>query len=292
MNRLNCDELTKSYGNKKVLDGITLTLEPHKIYGLIGRNGAGKTTLLGILSGQNKADSGRVELDGERVFDCQASLDRLCFARELSSLTLFGKDSRKVKTVLNAAALMFPFWDKEYAARLVSEFELDTKKRISGLSKGMLSAVTIIIGLASKAPVTFLDEPVAGLDVFMRDRFYRLLLEEYTETERTFVVSTHIIDEAANVLEDVIIIESGKILRCENTEELLSTHRIVSGLCDDVDDFLAKSGYKVTHTESRGRSKTVCVEFNDAAEFKSLTAGYDFDISKASLQKLFMNLLG
>ena len=290
MNKLVCSNLTKSYGSKKVIDGVSLSLEPHRIYGLIGRNGAGKTTLLGLISGQNYPDSGDVTLDGEPVKDNQELLDQICFSRELSQILLFGRDTRKVKQLLKTAELILPYWDNEYAKRLIGEFELDEGKRIANLSKGMLSAVTIIIALASKSPITFLDEPVAGLDVFMRDKFYRLLLEEYTESERTFVVSTHIIDEAANVLEDVIIIDSGKILLTENTDELLSRHRIVSGRTDDIDEFI--KGYKVTHSESHGKSKTVCVEFDDYDKFKADVSTYDFDVSKASLQKLFMNLLG
>ena len=290
MNKLVCNSLTKSYGAKKVIDGVSLTLEPHRIYGLIGRNGAGKTTLLGLISGQNYPDSGDVTLDEKPIKDNQELLDQICFSRELSQILLFGRDTRKVKQLLKTAELILPYWDNEYAKRLIGEFELDEGKRIANLSKGMLSAVTIIIALASKSPITFLDEPVAGLDVFMRDKFYRLLLEEYTESERTFVVSTHIIDEAANVLEDVIIIESGKILLTENTDELLSRHRIVSGRTDDIDEFI--KGYKVTHSESHGKSKTVCVEFDDYDKFKADVSKYDFDVSKASLQKLFMNLLG
>lgn len=290
MNKLVCSNLTKSYGSKKVIDGVSLALEPHRIYGLIGRNGAGKTTLLGLISGQNYPDSGEVTLDEKPIKDNQELLDQICFSRELSQILLFGRDTRKVKQLLKTAELILPYWDNEYAKRLIGEFELDEGKRIANLSKGMLSAVTIIIALASKSPITFLDEPVAGLDVFMRDKFYRLLLEEYTESERTFVVSTHIIDEAANVLEDVIIIDSGKILLTENTDELLSRHRIVSGRTDDIDEFI--KGYKVTHSEIHGKSKTVCVEFDDYDKFKADVSTYDFDVSKASLQKLFMNLLG
>lgn len=290
MNKLVCSNLTKSYGAKKVIDGVSLTLEPHRIYGLIGRNGAGKTTLLGLISGQNYPDSGDVTLDEKPIKDNQELLDQICFSRELSQILLFGRDTRKVKQLLKTAELILPYWDNEYAKQLIGEFELDEGKRIANLSKGMLSAVTIIIALASKSPITFLDEPVAGLDVFMRDKFYRLLLKEYTESERTFVVSTHIIDEAANMLEDVIIIESGKILLTENTDELLSRHRIVSGRADDIDEFC--KSYKVTHSEFHGKSKTVCVEFDDYDIFKADVSTYDFDVSKASLQKLFMNLLG
>lgn len=289
MNTLSCSGLTKIYGSNEVLKGIDLTLEPHKIYGLIGRNGAGKTTLLGILSAQNPETSGEVTYNGNKVWENQAVLNEICFSREINVSVLFGSDNRRIKTLLKTAEIMLPYWDKEYAATLVKEFELDVKKRLNKLSKGMLSALTIIIALASKSPMTFLDEPVAGLDVFMRDKFYKLLLEEFLATKRTFVVSTHIIDEAANVFEDVIIIDNGVIIKNENTEELISRHRIISGKDSDIDK-LCKD-YKVVHTQTLGRSKSVCIEIDDIKSFERNAAGYDVDVSQASLQKLFMQLL-
>ena len=108
-NRLKCTELTKAYGRKTVLDGVTLTLEPHRIYGLIGRNGAGKTTLLGILSGQNPADAGEVVLDGAPVYENQAALDEICFSRELNTTVMLGRDTRKAKQLLFTAKAMFPY---------------------------------------------------------------------------------------------------------------------------------------------------------------------------------------
>ncbi len=86
------------------------------------------------------------------------------------------------------AGALFPHWDNEMAEQLLEEFELDRKQKIYKLSKGMMSMITIIVALASKAKYTFLDEPVAGLDVVARENFYRLLLDEYSETGRTFVI--------------------------------------------------------------------------------------------------------
>ena len=86
------------------------------------------------------------------------------------------------------------------ADELIRKFHLDVKQKIGRLSKGMVSMVTIIVALASKADFTFLDEPVSGLDVVAREQFYRILLDEFTETGRTFVISTHIMEEAADSL--------------------------------------------------------------------------------------------
>ena len=88
---------------------------------------------------------------------------------------------------------------------------------------------------ASKAPITLLDEPVAGLDVVAREDFYKLLMEEYTETGRTFVISTHIIEEAANVLEQVIVMDDGNILEVGDTEQFVASFSFLSGRDEDVD---------------------------------------------------------
>ena len=136
MNKLVCNSLTKSYGSKKVIDGVSLTLEPHRIYGLIGRNGAGKTTLLGLISGQNYPDSGDVTLDGEPVKDNQELLDQICFSRELSQILLFGRDTRQVTQLLKTAELIHPYWDNEYAQPHIGMFELAEGKRTGAPSAG------------------------------------------------------------------------------------------------------------------------------------------------------------
>ena len=162
---LSAQHITKSYGKKQVLHDVSLEIEPGVIYGLIGRNGAGKTTLLSILTAQNTWDAGTVTYGGEPVWENARALADICFSRELSPMMMFGENTYKVRDYLKAAATYYPHWDEAYAQKLVQRFGLETKKRISKLSKGMLSMVTIVLALASRAPVTILDEPVAGLDV-------------------------------------------------------------------------------------------------------------------------------
>ena len=152
-------EIRKSYGKKEVLCGIDLTLEEHKIYGLIGRNGAGKTTLLSVLTAQSPLTSGSVTLDGQTVWENKKVLSHLCFAREISQMAGNGIAAVKAKDYLKIARTFCPHWDQEMADRLTGQFHLDVKKRIGKLSKGMVSMLTIIVGLASKADITFLDDP-------------------------------------------------------------------------------------------------------------------------------------
>ena len=287
MSQLVCENISKQYKKKEVLHDINLTIEQGKIYGLVGRNGAGKTTLLSIMTAQNPATRGTVTCDGMPVWENQRALDHLCFSRELNTLSVLGPNTIKVREYLQMARTYYPNWDREMEQRLVAQFELNTKKKISKLSKGMLSMVTIIVALASKADITILDEPVAGLDVVARDDFYRLLLEEHEATGRTFIVSTHIIEEAANVFEQVIFLKDGEILLKEDTQELLDRAVHVSGLAEDVDN--ACAGLEIHHVEQMGRSKGVTVLL---APGEQISEGYDVTVQPVSLQNLFVALCG
>lgn len=285
--KLIAQNIVKTYGKKEVLHGIDLELEKGKIYGLIGRNGAGKTTLLSILSSQNPATSGTVTCNGIPVWENREALDHICFSRELNPITGYGQNTYKVKDYLKSAEIYMPNWDKELADKLVKRFELDVKKRISRLSKGMMSMVTIVIALASKADYTFLDEPVAGLDVVMREYFYRMLLDEFSESGRTFVISTHIIEEAADVFEEVIMLDKGKVVLKQNTQELLERSWHVSGKAEAVDALTA--GLKTFHEEKLGRSKGITVLLEPGRELKG---NDEVTVQPVNLQQIFVAMCG
>lgn len=287
MENLVCKELGKKYKNKVVLSHVNLTLEPGKIYGLIGRNGAGKTTLLSMMSAQNPSSDGDVYYGSERVWENEKALNHICFSRELSPTSGNGANTMKVKAYLRTASIYYPNWDQQMADRLVEMFELDVKKQIAKLSKGMMSMVTIIVALASKSDYTFLDEPVAGLDVVARDMFYKLLLEEFQESGRTFVVSTHIIDEASDVFEEVIVVNNNAIMLKENTLDLLERAYHLSGKAEAVDQL--SFGKRKYQEESNGRSKGVTVLLEEG---QSIQGNADVTVQPVSLQSLFVALCG
>lgn len=282
-----CENITKTYGGKDVLQSVSLELREGRIYGLIGRNGAGKTTLLSILTAQNPATKGTVTLDGQPVWENRAALEKLCFSRELSANAESGLAAMKVKEYLRIASIYYANWDKAMEKRLLELFQLNIKKKLSKLSKGMLSMVTVITALCSQSPYTFLDEPVAGLDVVAREQFYRLLLDEYAKTGRTFVISTHIIEEAANLLEDVIILHEGKVVYNGNTQEFVGSARHVSGKIEDVE--AAVRGLEVRHTETIGRSRGATVFLGPG---QSVDESYDVSVQPVSLQQAFVALCG
>ena len=279
--------LCKTYGKVRALDHVSLTLEPGHIYGLIGRNGAGKTTLLAGLTAQLPLDEGQVAYGGAPVWENEAALADLCFSRELTGKLGASTAGLRVKDYLKAGRLFYPHWDEAYAQKLVRLFGLEEKKRLNALSKGMTSAVTIVLALASRAPVTMMDEPTAGLDVVAREDFYRLLLEDHTGTGRTFVISTHILEEAAPVFERVMVMKEGRLIENCETDALLAQFCAVSGRDDAVS--AACEGYEVLHTEALGRQVLCTVR---APRETVAARGLDVDCTALSLQKVFVALCG
>ena len=281
MGTLSGKNIVKKYGKETVLKNVDIEIETGKIYGLIGRNGAGKTTLLSILTAQNPATQGTITLDGQPVWENEEALSRICYSREIPTVTMYGPNSLRVKDYMKTAKIFYKNWDQEYADELMKLFNIDTKKRVCKLSKGLLSAVTIVIAMASKADITMLDEPVAGLDVVAREQFYKLIIDEYAATGRTFIISTHIIEEAASLFEKVIMIDNGQIVFEEDTDKLLTRAYRVSG--EDVEVDNAINGFKVYHPESVGRNKAVTVLADGPVE----SFGDSVQVEPVSLQNLF-----
>ncbi len=279
----------KQYKEKRALDGVTLTLEPGHIYGLIGRNGAGKTTLLSALTAQIPLSDGQVTYGGAPVWENEKALADLCFSREIETGGGAGAGvaALKVKEYLRMGRLFCPHWDETYAQTLVKQFGLDVKQKIGRLSKGMQSMLTIVVALASRAPITLLDEPVAGLDVVAREDFYRLLLDEHLASGRAFVISTHILEEAATVFERVLILKEGKLIEDTDTDDLLAQFCAVSG--PDAAVQAACEGYTVLHREALG-SHVSCVVRAPAATLQA--RGAAVELSALSLQKVFVALCG
>ena len=151
------DHLTRRYRGQLALDDVSCVLQPDTITGLLGRNGAGKSTLMRILTGQEFPSSGSVLVDGENPLENDAVLRRMVFVKESQVYP-----DIKVKRVLEAASWFYPNWDADLAAQLMDDFELPTNRAVKKLSRGMHSAVGIVLGLSARAAITLFDEPVPG----------------------------------------------------------------------------------------------------------------------------------
>ncbi|MGW6377228.1 ABC transporter ATP-binding protein [Rhodococcus sp. NPDC055112] len=246
--------VSKRFGDVTALDDISFTIEPDKIYGLLGRNGAGKTTLMQILTGQDTQTSGDVTVLGGTPFENARVLRNICFIKESQTYV----DDLRVKHVLTAAGHLMPGWDREFADRLLDDFQLPLCRKVKKLSRGMKSTLGVIIGLAARAPLTLFDEPYLGLDAVARHLFYDRLLADYAEHPRTIVLSTHLIDEVSNLLEHVIVVDRGRIVVDDDADALRRRAVVATGPSESVDAFAA--GGRVLHRESLGSLARVTVE--------------------------------
>ena len=184
-------------------DHVSFDIEPGSITGLLGGNGAGKTTLMRILAGQEFASAGSVTVLGASPVTSDALLHRMVFVREDQRYPDYGWPYFLVRHAVRAASWFYPDWDGGLAEALLGDFGLPPGRAVRQLSRGMRSALGIVIGLAARAEVTLFDEPYAGLDPVARQLFYDRLLADYAAHPRTVLLSTHLIDEAAGLLQRV-----------------------------------------------------------------------------------------
>ena len=276
-------DLSVRYGRSTALEGVSLRLEPGVIYGLLGRNGAGKTSLLSTIAAFQRASSGTVLVDGEDPYENARVMAGTCLVREGGDFP-----EERVKGVLDFAARLRPLWDAELAARLVDRFELPLDKKVTQLSRGKRSALGVVVGLASRAPLTMFDEAYLGLDAPSRYAFYEALLEDYAEHPRTIVLSSHLIEEVERLFERVIILDKGAVLLEEEAESLRSRGRTVTGPQEVVEDFVA--GMRVVGRAQLGRTlqATVVGDLPPGAEQRAAEAG--LELGSVPLQDLFVHL--
>ncbi len=272
------NHLTKRYRKEVALDDLSLQISGNKIVGLLGKNGAGKTTLMRMLAGHFAATSGDILIDHEAPFNNYSLSKHVCLIMESNNF----HDKFNVNDILNISAKFYPNWDKEYAEELREIFRLKPKKKIKTLSKGMYSALGIIVGLASNSSITIFDEPYIGLDAAFRSTFYDLLLESYERNPRLIILSTHLIDEVSKLFEEVVILQEGKALLHESVDDLANKHILLSGNKEEVEHFAANKN--VIHETTMLGQKTVVLFDENITDAKGLK------VSRASLQELFVYL--
>lgn len=214
--KIELKNVSKSFGRTQALDQVNVQFGGQKIYGLLGNNGAGKSTMLNIITSRYIADTGEVTLDGLPMRDNDMALGQIYM---MSEENLY-PETMTVKDAFKTAAYFYPLFDKKYAQSLAGLFQLDTKKKITGLSTGYKSIFKIIMALSVNALFLLLDEPTLGLDATHRDMFYKQLLERYSKNPCTVIMSTHLISEVASIIEHCVIIKDGRIIKDAPCEEL------------------------------------------------------------------------
>lgn len=278
------DHVTLKFKKFEALKDVSLILEAGKIHGLIGRNGAGKTSLLSLIAAFREPTSGEVFVDGAPVFENPEKMEQVAFVYDKD----YKEENEKATRLIELASHYRPHFDMDYAEYLIKRFKLPVNKPVNKLSKGMQSALNVVIGLASRAPVTIFDEAYLGMDAPAREIFYKEILKDQEEHTRTFILSTHLVSEMDYLFDHVVIIDQGKLLLNEPYETVSSHGASITGSAEQVDVFT--SGMKRLNEQQLGGTKSVMVYgvLDDAKRQEAHSMG--LEIGPVSLQDLFIHL--
>ena len=274
--------LGRRYRGQAALEDVSLEVEPDTVTGLLGRNGAGKTTLMRIVTGLEFPTSGSIAVFGETPAENESVLRRMVFVREDQAYP-----DLRVSHVIRVASWCYPNWSEELARQLLTDFDLPLQRRIRKLSRGMRSAVGIVIGLAARAELTLFDEPYAGLDAVARQLFYDRLLADFAEHPRTVVLSTHLIDEVADLLEHVVVLDRGRVVLDAPADDVRGTAMTVSGPVTAVEEFVA--GRAVWHRQRLGARAAVTVAGPLGAAAQARARALHLSLEPLTLQQLLVH---
>jgi len=276
--------VTLKFRKSEALKDISLTFDPGKIYGLIGRNGAGKTVLLSLLAAFREPTTGQVEIDGEPVFENADKMQQVSFIYTKN----YEEEYENIPLILKFSERYRPNYDKDYAYRLLKRFKLPLDKPINKLSKGMQAALNVVIGLASRTPLTIFDEVYLGMDAPTRVIFYEELLADHIKHPRTFILSTHLVSEMDYLFDHVVIIHEGRLLLDNDYESISAQGVSITGAADRVDAFV--SGRKILNEQKLGGTKSI-MTYGALSEENRLSAqDQGLEVGPVSLQDLFIHL--
>lgn len=282
---LEAQGLSRHFGPVKAVDDVSFRIDEVGIHGLLGRNGAGKSTLMNLLTGQDFATAGSARVRGESPVENPRGIGEVALIKESQVYP----EGYKGRHVLKAASWIFPHWDDDFASRLVEDFHAPLDRYMKKLSRGQRSSIGAIVALASRAEVTLLDEPYAGLDAVARQLFYDRLLSDFAEHPRTVLMSTHLIDEAADLFQRVLVIDDGRLVIDEDADALRGTALRFVGPADAVAAVVGT--HQVLHREALGGTAAITVDGADD-ELRAAAVAAGLELAPVSLQQLIVRRTG
>ncbi len=224
MSLLEIENVSKSFGDKKVLKNVSLKLEKGKILGLLGKNGSGKTTLLKLINDLLTLDQGKILVNGNNIGIL--SKKDISFLPERTYL----ESDMKVEEVLHFFEEFYNDFEMGKAKKLLKELELDESAPLSKMSKGMKEKVQLVLVMSRKAKLYILDEPLGGVDPSTRDYILKTILNNFGE-DSSLIISTHLISDVEKILDEVVFLDKGQIVLCEEADKVRANN---NGSIDEV----------------------------------------------------------
>jgi len=273
--------VTKTYGDLRALDNVTLDIPAGKIVGLVGPNGAGKTTLLRALTGELDYQGEAKVLGLEPRVQRAELMQRTGVIHDIAVLP----DWFKISDLIDFMEGVHPGFSRDKAKEFLKTTTISSDKKVKTLSKGMKTQLHLALTLATETKLLILDEPTHGLDILFRKQLYSSVLEDYFDEEKSLLISTHQIEEVEHILSDVIFIHKGKMLLYASIEELGERFTQLTIPADQADD-LRKELNPISEYSLLGRK----VFLLEDADTKALTKVGD--MQTPSVADIFVALMG
>lgn len=277
----------KSFSDICAVNDVSFDITEGTVYGLIGTNGAGKSTLLRIMSGVIKADSGCVMVDGENVYENPKMKQQFFY---LSDEQYFFNDANMI-TMIDYYANLYPNFNKVRCYELLRQFQLEPKRKIKKLSKGMKKQVSFILGICANTKYLFCDETFDGLDPVVRQAIKSIFAKEISERDFTPVIASHNLRELEDISDSIGLLHRGGILLSKDLMDLkIDIHKIqftVEG-SRTVDEIL--HDLKILTRKQQGKLATVMVRGSEQgliARMKEERPAY-YEILPLSLEEIFI----
>lgn len=278
------NNVSKTYGNKLVLDNINLEITEGKIYGLIGRNGAGKTTLMKVLSDQIINYQGEIYYKDTNILLSNQLKKNLIYIGE-DFLTYNLKEQKLIKTV-NYIKKLYPKFNQERFDELSTLFKIDLLAKYKKLSYGNQSLFRNIIALSLQAQFLLLDEPSTGLDEINRDLFYGKLIEYQEIDNSTIIISSHILSDIEKIVTDLLILNEGKIIVNDPIDDLLKKAFVITINAENLHFFTSKNIIK----KSNIGKQIILYVYDNFSNDEMRKIKEIADIKRLNLKELFLAL--
>jgi ABC-2 type transport system ATP-binding protein len=213
---IEAQNLRRSFGDLRAVDGVDLSISSGNVIGLIGPNGAGKTTLLKALLGLTTCEGDLSVLGFSPISDRGRMMEEVCFIADTAVLPRW----MRVRELLDYVTGTHRRFKRDQAEAFLATTDIEPDRRVGDLSKGMTVQLHLAIVMAIDARLLILDEPTLGLDILFRKRFYEQLINNYFDGERTILVSTHQVEEIQNILTHVMFMHHGKLILHESIMDI------------------------------------------------------------------------
>jgi len=210
---LEVKNVTKKFGRKRVLDGVSFTANKGEITCLIGINGVGKTTIMKAILGLTPINGGEILIDGEKL--TKSTYEKLTFIPDALAML----PNLTIMQAMDFMADFYDSWNQDRADELLQFFKLNEEDRISTLSKGNTAKVNLLLGLAQDADYVLMDEPFSGIDIFSREQIANVFTSHLIE-DRGVIITTHEINDIEHLIDKVVVLNNGSVYKEFNAEDM------------------------------------------------------------------------